>query len=225
MVIENGTPDNKWHKSSDFTEELGDGDVHAKRDNLYTDEGLGTLIMAVVYDYYTTGKIKTKEIYNNAALTKNTTYEKYEYDTDENLTEKTYYFDGVSIDPVVIENGTPDNKWHKASEFVTLDDGIHAKRDNLYTDEGLGTLIMAVVYDYYTTGKIKTKEIYNNAALTKNTTYEKYTYDVDENLTEKTYYFDGVSIDPVVIENGTPDNKWHKASEFVTLDDLSLIHI
>jgi len=333
-----GYYDLRWHFESDFTSVLGDGEIHAQRDEVYTDGPL-TFDQLHILSYYATGILHVKEIYDNLdaiknaayreyiynadgqlvsgtgadytyyaaservetktlkiadgddaagtvytytneiihtygdmtfgylaekyipgaisaedfwttftdyypdkvegkdiagyvriydnnTFTKNTKYEEYAYDAAGNLTDKTYYFDGTSIDPAVKETGDPDNKWHKSSDFTeVLGDGyVHAQRDEVYNDAGLVDPFMVVVYDYYATGKVKTKEIYNNVDLTKDAEYEKYTYDATGKLTEKVFYYDGASIDPMATESGEADNKWHKSSDFTAVLGDGFIH-
>ncbi|MFH1309094.1 MAG: S8/S53 family peptidase, partial [Candidatus Omnitrophota bacterium] len=155
--LEKDKIDNKWHKASGFVEKT-DG-LHATQDEVYSSAALTTLEMAIVYDYYDSGKIKTKEIYDNALLTKNTKYEKYTYTDAGVLSAKVYYFDGTSIDATVTETGDADNKWHKASGFVEKTDGLHVTQDEVYTDSALTTPEVVIVYDYYESGLIKTKTL------------------------------------------------------------------
>ena len=142
-----------------------------------------------VYTFFADGKINTKDIYDNSLTTINTQYEKYTYNDDatNTLNTKVFYFDGVTISGT--ETGTPDNKWHKLSSFVTKTDGVHAQDDLIYnnsTDALAGTstgLVAHIVYSFFADGKINTKELYDNSLTTINTQYEKYTYN-DDKITE-----------------------------------------
>ena len=153
-----------WHKEYNFTGVLGDGQVHAQRDEVYTDVNLTNLVEVNVYTYYGTGNLQSKEIYDNVGLTKNTNYQKYTYDTNgTTILEKISYYNG---------------KWHKEYNFTgVLGDGqIHAQREDVYTDVGLTNLDSANIYTFYASGRVETKEIYDNIGLVKNANYEKYTY-------------------------------------------------
>ena len=71
--------------------------------------------------FYATGKLQTKEVYDNALATKNTNYKKY-----------TYAADGTTVTEIV---SYYDLKWHKDSNFTAvLSDGfIHAQRSEIYS--------------------------------------------------------------------------------------------
>ncbi|MGB2630020.1 MAG: hypothetical protein WBD17_02140, partial [Candidatus Omnitrophota bacterium] len=230
-VLELGIPDFRWHKATEFTEELGDGNVHAKRDEIYTDMNLTNFVMVNILTYHDNGIIDTREVFDNKDLAYNTAYEKYTYDDTETLIEKIYYFDGASIDPFVTEDGTPDNRWHKASDFILtpIDNEIHARKDEIYEDMGLNNLLLVNTYTYLDTGLMNTKQVFDNVDLTMNDAWEMYTFDTNgTTLLEKIYYFDGTTIgtllDPLVLETGIPDNRWHKSYDFTPLLSDFQIH-
>ena len=225
---ETGTPDSKWHKSSNFTAILGDGGIHSQNDlvyNNYTDALNGTsvgLLQHNTYTYFADGKINTKEVLDNIGATKDNNYEKYFYndDSSSSLNTKVFFFDGTSLSGT--ETGTPDSKWHRSSNFTgTLGDGlIHSQDDliyNNYTDTLNGTSTGLLHHDIYTLfadGKTSTKEVFDSTGTTKNNNYEKYIYndDVTSTLNTKIFFFDGISL--TGSETGTPDNDWHRAFNY-----------
>ncbi|MFA5147321.1 MAG: hypothetical protein WC515_08095, partial [Candidatus Omnitrophota bacterium] len=226
-ITETGTPDSKWHKSSNFN-----GLGQPQDDLIYSSitdlEGNLNLVAHIVYTYDGSGNILTKSIYDNSGTTKNNKYEKYTFNAAGTLLEKIFYFDGLTIAPGVTETGTSDNKWHKSSSFITTTGGLKNQDDLIYstiTDLEAGTnLVVHIVYTYDGAGNTLTKTIYDNSGTTKNTKYEKYTFNAAGVLQEKIFYFDGVTIAPGITETGTPDSKWHKSSNFTAAwqpqDDL-----
>jgi hypothetical protein len=215
---ETGTPDNKWHKSSDFN-----ADGQARDDLIYTGiDASGNLTgfeLHIEYIYHTNGVVNIAEYYDNTGTILNDNYEWYTFDTDGNIAEKIFYYDGITIVPGAEELGTPDNMWHiqnnftiAGGEYKAQDDYVYAEMPNKGFPEGFHR---HVVYSYHTNGEIATTEYYDNVGTTVNTAYEKYTYDTSGNLTGKIFYYDGNTLVPGGNENAwTADNKWHKSSDF-----------
>ncbi|MCX5679968.1 MAG: hypothetical protein NTZ95_04855, partial [Candidatus Omnitrophica bacterium] len=152
-----------------------------------------------VYTFYTTGKLNTKEVFDNIVGTFNIKYKKYKYAADGlTLTEEISY-------------GT-DSKWHKRSNFS----GIQAQRDEVYSDiDSSGNLtgfIEVNLMAFYSDGKLQVKEIFDNLLGTKNTNYKKYTYDdaAGYPLKEEISYW--------------TDSKWHKKSSFTATLGDGMIH-
>ncbi|NQT32816.1 MAG: S8/S53 family peptidase, partial [Candidatus Omnitrophica bacterium] len=167
-------------KEYNFTAVLDDGEVHAQRDDVYSDADLATLVQVNIYTYYQSGKINTKQVYDNVNLTKNENYESFTFAADgETMTEHISRYDGT---------------WNRDSSFTgALDDGdVHAQRSDIYNDPDCTDYQQTVLYTYYQSGKINTKEVYDNVNLTKNTNYESFTFAADgTTMTEHISYYDG----------------------------------
>ena len=180
-----------WHKESNFTAVLGDGQRHAQRDEVYSNAALTTLVELDIMTYYATGNMQTKEIYDNIAGTKNTNYQKY-----------TFAADGVTVIEKISYYG---GNWHKDSNFTAvLGDGYqHPQRSEVYSDAGLTIFVELDIMTYYASGNLHTKEVYDNLTATKNTNYVKYTYAADGvTITEKVSYYGGY---------------WHKESNYTAV--------
>jgi hypothetical protein len=177
-----------WHKESRYTLALGDGKTHSQRDEVYSDIDLTTLVAVDICDYYQTGKMSIREIYDNIGSVKNNNYEKHTYAGDgKTLIEHISYFG---------------SNWHKESKYtLALGDGkTHSQRDEVYFDINLTTLVAVDISTFYPTGNIKTRAVYDNTPLIKNPNYRSYSYESDGvTLKERVYYQNSV---------------WHRDSDY-----------
>jgi len=177
-----------WHKESEYTVALGDGKPHSQRDEVYSDIDLTTLVAVGICDYYQTGKMRTREVYDNIGSIKNNNYEKHTYAGDgKTLIELISYFD---------------SNWHKESRYtVALGDGkTHSQKDEVCSDIDLTTLVAVGISTFYSTGNVQTRAIYDNASLIKNPNHRSYSYESDgATLKEQVYYQNSV---------------WHRDSDY-----------
>jgi len=145
----------EWHKESDFVGPLGDGQIHAQRDEVYADADLTTPIGVNIYTFYASGDVHKKDITLGGAWS-----ETYWYYESTNLKKKlvsdgeaAIYFDTAGYKLQYYWASWGDiSYWPTAGAYDTDQKAWYKNSGSVYLES----------YNYYPSGWVEWKNLYEN---------------------------------------------------------------